>query len=90
VGTYPLTTGLYIRATGQRLPLSQNDTPLGDAFQLTTLTIQNYTTPCHADVYRGIPAILLFHRDFPAALEMAIDNFTEKSSFRPETYGEFI
>jgi hypothetical protein len=41
VGTYPLSTGLYLRPTGQRLPLSQNNTSLGDAFQLTTLTIQN-------------------------------------------------
>ena len=38
-GVYPLTIGFYMPSTGQRLPLSLNDVPLDDHFQLTTLTI---------------------------------------------------
>ena len=40
VGTYPLTTGLYLHSNEQRLPLNRDGEALGDHLQLTTVTIK--------------------------------------------------
>jgi hypothetical protein len=39
-GNYPLSIGLYLRGTRQRLPISTNNEPIGDHLPLTTVTIR--------------------------------------------------
>jgi hypothetical protein len=39
-GSYPLSIGLYLRGTRQRLPISTNNEPIGDHLPLTTVTIR--------------------------------------------------
>ena len=39
-GEYTVVTGFYDLATGTRLPVTQGDTALGDAFSLGTFTVQ--------------------------------------------------